>query len=88
MTDPIIEAAIDRAVDRLARRLALVSPLKDPEAAARAFLDELMDGPDRWRPVPLPPGHRPPGTGAPPTPEFRRVLAELHNTPREDTDTP
>lgn len=86
MTDPEIQAAIDRAIEQLARRLAAVSSLTDPHAAARQWIeDDFMGGPDRWWPHPEPPGRRRPGTGDPPNDEFKQRLARLHNTPREDT---
>ena len=85
VTDPEIQAAIDRAIERLARRLSPVTFLKDPEAAARAFVEEdLLGSSDHWRPFPEPPGRRPVGSGKPPTPEFKQELARLHHT-REDT---
>jgi hypothetical protein len=89
VTDLDIQAAIDRAIEQLARRLAAVAPLQDPAAAARSFLDELMDGPDRWRPIPPGPGWVDPKRRNPAVYErgAAEARARLHNTTRED-DTP
>jgi hypothetical protein len=86
VTDPDTHAAIDRAIRLLAVRLAAVSPLADPQAAARSFVDELMAGDDRWRPIPLPPeaaARRDPDAyhrGA------QRARAALTRTPQEAHD--
>lgn len=86
MTDPIIQAAIDRATDELTRLLTPVTWLKDPQAAARNYVEAyLLDGPDHWWPHPPAPGHRKPGTGDPPNDEFLSAKAEIQTTPREET---
>lgn len=86
MTDPDLQAAVDRAAEHLGRRLAAIAPLADPVAAARQWIEQdLMDGPDRWRPVPAGPNWRQPAR--PPDPETTRRGAELAREalrPRED----
>lgn len=77
MSAPETRPAVIRAIRALAHRLRPITSIQDPERFAADFLQALID--EGWRPpLPTPPPRRQPGTGHPPSDEFRQARAKFH----------
>lgn len=63
--DPELQAAVDRAVAALATRLRPWGAMKDPDAFARAYVEDMYGGHDHWRPWPRSDRIPSPGEGDP-----------------------
>ncbi|MBA9003682.1 hypothetical protein [Thermomonospora cellulosilytica] len=82
--DPDLAAALDDATRELERRFA-AGAVADPRAQAEAFMTWLTGRGLHLIPRPDLPGRRP-GSGAPPTPEWRQAKAALTRRTRPEED--